>query len=105
MRTIVEFGFTAAGIGNALPAGLGVAATPGITFPSAKKAMDAARQIAFVLARGQRDTPPRAQYFAVRNGEPRVTWWSADRAAWVTVSLLDGVARGSFAATVKGGAR
>lgn len=36
--------------------------------------------------------------FFVNRARPRVTWWSNARDAWVTVSLLDGVGRGSYAA-------
>ena len=89
MRAIVEFGVP----GSALPdRPTGVSGQ--IIFPSVAKADKAARQVHWVLSKGQ-GSP---HCMAVSRATPRKTFWSADRSFWIAVSLLDGEARGSYAA-------
>ena len=94
MKAIVEFGIPLFALSDARPCPVDA----GIVFPSARKAAEAAAQIAHVLGQGY---GARVEDFRLTRDKPRVTWWAGDRNCWVTVSLLDGVARGSFAATVK----
>lgn len=100
MKAIVEFGVPKSALHGEAPCG--ISSSPGIVFPSATQAAKAAAQIAFVLFRRNKGEMPGTWKALVPSADkPRVTWWSHDQSAWVTVSLLDGKDRGSFAGTVK----
>lgn len=99
MKAIVEFGIPQAALNGEAP---WISSSPGIIFPSARKAARAAAQIAFVLFRRNGGSMPGDWSALVPSPDrPRVTWWADDRSAWVCVSLLDGVDRGAFAGTVR----
>lgn len=91
MKAIVEFGIPQ----SAIPGHpCGVDSGSGVIFPSAVQAAKAAVKLAHVLSKGRSDV--RMQGLYPTPSAPRVTWWAADKSAWVCVSLLDGVSRGDY---------
>jgi hypothetical protein len=67
-----------------------------ITLPNRGAAARAAVQLAFVLEGRSCLT---VGDVTVNKDQPRIVWWSSDRQAWIAVSLLDDVDRGSYADT------
>lgn len=92
MKAIVEFGIPHSALPPTAPCGIDSGS--GIIFPSPVKAAQAAAKIAHVLMKREADYS--AKQFLVSRDNPRVTLWNRERSAWVTVSILDDVPRGSF---------
>jgi hypothetical protein len=66
---------------------------------SAKQAARLAMQLHHVVS--ERDESIKESVFLVRKDRPRVSVWTANRDFWISVSLLDGVPRGSYASTTE----
>lgn len=88
-KVVVEFGIPA----SAMPAAAKdtAGAHSAIDFDSAAAAAKAAVKIARVLFR-QSSAEPEKHWrdLAPTRSRPRVTWWAADRSAWVAVRLAYG---------------
>ena len=65
--------------------------------PSAEQARVLATQLFFTLVQGRESVLNNKGAWGVSRNEPRKVVWASDNSAWVCVSLLDGVMRGSFA--------
>lgn len=63
------------------------------------RAVTLAAQLFFVLTEGRATSFTDKDGWHVSKTAPRKTVWAADRSAWVSVSLLDGVMRGAYAGT------
>lgn len=89
MKTIVEFGIPQSALSVKRPCGV----SGEIVCDSIKAGIRAANKIGFVLSQGQSSVN-----IKVSKDMPRMTFWGKDGKFWVSLSVLDGVDRGDYAA-------
>lgn len=92
MKAIVEFGRPQ----SALPPNAPCGVSGQFICDNPTQASKLVIQLVHVMS-GRADSV-KAEDYLVKKGVPRITWWASDRSAWVTVSALDGVMRGAYAA-------
>lgn len=96
MKTILEFGYPQSALENH-PCGV----SGSVTFKTIKEGIHTAKQIIFVLSKGKTCTANIP--FDVAKNKPRVIYWHNDRSFWVSLSVLDDVARGAYSAVADKG--
>lgn len=94
MKVIVEWGRPQLACQHNRPCGV----SGRVTATTNKQAIALANQLVHTLSEGRSSTSMDPSAWKVSAGTPRKTWWAPDQSAWVTVSMLDGVARGDYAA-------
>lgn len=94
MKVIVEWGRPQLACQHNRPCGV----SGRFIATNAKQAAALANQLVHTLSEGLSSTSLDPTAWKVNAGAPRKTWWAKDQSAWVTVSVLDGVARGDYAA-------
>ena len=90
MNYIVEFGYPKTALDN-YPCGV----SGSIKLASKKDAISAANNIIFVMSKGKKYTGDIK--WGIGKGCPRQVYWANDRSYWCSISVLDGVMRGSYA--------